>query len=103
MRKYFCIALLLAGCSSVKPFVTLGLGGNLNGTDYWVHPDRSWQCRGTKFVGDVGVESSHQQWYLDKWSAAFRHSSYLDCGGPFNQRPEVTEESWLISKKIGGF
>lgn len=98
MRWLLLLLPVLAGCEHVQPYMKLSAGKQIaSGTDYWVHPDRPWQCDGTKFNGEIGIE--HKSGLMLGW----HHESFWDCGGPFNERPEITQEDIRLTYKIGGF
>ena len=93
------LLLMLAGCASnPSPYATIGLGYQLDSnTDYWLKTEQEWQCSKQPQVhAEVGLEFDHQL------TIGYHHQSWLRCGGPFNDLPEVYTDDIRIQKKFGG-
>ena len=90
---------LLSGCASVKPFAELSIGAQMNGSsDELIRTDRKNQCdKNVQFRACAGIELP------DDWMLAYCHQSWLLCGGPFNERPELYTDDIRITKKFGGY
>ncbi len=91
------VLLVLGGCGST-PYGELSLGYQLDSqTDYWLQTDRTWQCaKNIQFNGEIGLEFDHG------WQVGLHHQSWLMCGDPFNDRPEVWQDDIKVTKKFGG-
>ena len=88
--------LVLSGCGGMYGKVGLAAQVDRN-TDYWLQTDRDWQCsKNVQFHGEVGYEFEHDV------TVYYHHQSWLLCGGPFNDAPEVYTDRIGIDKKFGG-
>jgi hypothetical protein len=101
MRYLFLVpALLLMGCASIKestgadPYFEIGAGYQINEhSDWYVRTHRTWQCRDNLKAkaavglswGNTEVEYEHQSWWL--------------CGTPFNNKPELYQDSININHR----
>jgi len=96
-KVFIAITLLLTGCTAT-PYGELSLGYQIDGmTDHWLQTGRPWQCsKNIQFNGEVGLE------FDNDWTVGYHHQSWLMCGGPFNERPEVYMDDIRITKKFGG-
>jgi hypothetical protein len=96
--RYLLILFLLAGCAGTKPYLEIGLGSQINrNTDYWVQTPRDWQC--SKNI-QVHIEPGLE--WDSNWRLGYHHKSWLLCGGPFNNHPEVYADDIRLTKKFGG-
>ncbi len=104
------ITLFLSGCATLKekgfdPYGSISLGSQINRhTDYFLRTD-TWdnQCpKNVKVNAGVGIYLPvPDKWYLpDK--VGIHHESFLLCGWPFNDDPEITSYDFRITKEIGG-
>lgn len=65
-------------------------------------------CRGTNPLGgwQLGLEFAHEswrsKWYVPVFRAGWRHQSHAFDGSPFNNKPEVWSESFMLEAKFGG-
>ena len=90
------LPLFLSGCAAWQPYAELGMEYPIPiSTDYWVHPDRSWQCEPPNVHGEVGVENK------DGWQVGLVHLSTLLCGS-WNHKPEIYRNGIKVTKKWGG-
>ena len=92
------IVLFLIGCASVEPYAEIGIGYQINkNTDWYLETQRDWQCSWQPQTHiEVGVETK------SNWKIGYHHQSWLACGGPFNDHPELYQEQIKIIKKFGG-
>ena len=97
MIRTLILLLLLSGCASVKPVASVELMYALPfSTDYWVHPDRTWNCEPPQARLEVGLETK------TGWQAGVYHESFVLCG-TFNKKPEIFENGLYIKKSWGGW
>lgn len=93
---YHLAFLLLAGCAA-EPYIEIGLSAPIESqTDYWIHPDRDWQCQPPWFDGEVGLETKHNL------AVGIYHYSTVRCG-TINEKPEIYWNGVRVSKKWGGY
>ena len=89
MKKILILmAILLGGCGGT-PYMEVSLGYQLNDyTDYWLQTEQTWQCdKNIQFNGELGMEWEPVPRHT--LSAGAHHESWVLCGGPFNNMPEV--------------
>jgi hypothetical protein len=90
----FLPLLLLCGCA---PYAEIGVGYQLDSHSAWtLRTEREWQCSNPQFHGEVGLEFEHQ------WTLAYHHQSWVGCGDPLNNKPELYQDHIQLSKKFGG-
>lgn len=96
--QFLIIVFLLPGCAGWKPYVDVAAGIPIEGqTDHWLQTDRSWQCStGPQAHLELGVESPKYAYI------ALNHQSWWLCGGPFNEKPEVSSAQILFGGRWGG-
>ena len=101
MRSLYALLFLLSGCAST-PYYEIGLEYQLDDyTDYWLQTERSWQCnKNVKFHGELGLKWRDCVGSAD-CKTGIDHESWLLCGGPFNDRPEVDSNGIKISIEGG--
>ena len=88
---------LLAGCASTKPYGYAYLIDPIDAsTDYWVHPNRSWQCEPPWFRGGVGLE------HKSGVRVGLTHYSTVRCG-TFNEKPEIFYNGIEVGGDWGGW
>jgi len=94
----YLILLLLTGCASVDPYFEVSLGYQIDGmSDYWVQTFNPEQCsKNVKFDAELGLELPKN------WTVGYHHQSWLLCGGPFNDMPEIYADDIRVTKKFGG-
>ena len=92
----FFLPLILTGCAAT-PYAEVSVAYPIEKyTDYWVQPDRDWQCNsGPQAHIEVGIEK-------DSWKLGIHHQSWWLCGGPLNDKPEVYSNDIRLTKKWGG-
>ena len=91
------LASLMVGCSVVQPYYEVGLTAPISkSTDYWVHPDRSWQCDPPWFDFEAGAE-----WKNNIRLGVYHYSTVL-CGG-WNGKPEIYWNGLRLSYSGGGW
>lgn len=97
MNRLWLLLLMLSGCGAT-PYTTVGLGYQIDGeTDYWLQRERTWQCSKQPSAHiEIGLE------FENKLTVAAHHQSWLLCGAPFNNDPEVDQNEIRISKTWGG-
>ncbi len=94
MKIISLISILLAGCASDPYFEVDLLYPFPFSTDYWVHPDQSWQCEPTVFMAEAGIEKNG-------WNIALHHESTVLCGS-YNNKPEIYRNGIKVGKRWGG-
>ena len=99
MLKYIgciLIGMLMVGCAS-SPYATVTLAHQVDSrTDWWVQTERKDQCFNPQAQLEAGLEwDSGVQ--LGYW-----HQSWLGCGKPFNNHPEIYQDAIVLRKKFGG-
>jgi uncharacterized protein YceK len=93
MKALILVAvLLLSGCAGISPYVEGALAYPIDSeTDYWLQTDRSWQCSsGPQAHIEVGVTKGDEE-QGGALSLGVHHQSWLLCGGPLNDKPEVDQ------------
>lgn len=94
------MGLLMVGCSSnkVAPYAEFGLGYQIDkNSDWWVRTTRPDQCsKQPQFHGEIGLE------FPRNWKLGYHHQSWVLCGGPFNNDPEIYMDDIRLTKKFGG-
>ncbi len=95
------IFIALSGCTALeqrglKPYGYFYLQEPLE-ADYWLHPDRSWQCNPPWVTLGVGAE------HRSGVRIGVHHLSTVPCGGPFNNKAEVHYSSIAIGGDWGGW
>lgn len=94
---------MLSGCAAIEQktggaaFFDVGVGYQIDEhSDWYVRTEREWQCS-DNFQGRfaVGLE-------FDEWEIEYFHQSWYTCGGPFNNRTELYQDSINIKHRFGG-
>ena len=87
----------LSGCAS-SPYAEIGLGYQIDSmTDHWVQTTNKDQCsKQPQFHIELGLE------WANDWTLGYHHQSWVRCGGPFNDRPEIYTDDIRLTKKWGG-
>jgi hypothetical protein len=95
LKELIILSILLSGCAGTEPYFEIGLSYPFEfSTDYWVHPDRSWQCDAPWFDAEAGIENKG-------YSIGIYHYSTVRCGG-HNGKPEIYWNGIRGSKRWGG-
>ena len=97
MIRLIIITLCLSGCAS-SPYLDVSLGYQIDSmTDYWLQTSNPDQCsKNIQFNAEFGLELSND------WTVGYHHQSWLLCGGPFNDLPEIYQDDIRITKRWGG-
>jgi len=97
MIRLAIIALCLSGCAAT-PYAEISLGYQIDGmTDYWLQTSNPNQCsKNVKFDAELGLELPND------WTVGYHHQSWLLCGEPFSNIPEIYADDIRITKKFGG-
>lgn len=91
------LSLALAGCGSWKPYAAAAFIYPIEDeTDYWISPERTWQCKPPWFDAEVGVEHKRRV------KIGLYHESTVLCG-TINSKPEIYMNGVRISKEWGGW
>jgi hypothetical protein len=95
---YLALLVILSGCAA-KPYATIALGYQLDDhSDYWVRTVRDYQCdTNVQFNGEIGLE------FDNNLTVGYHHQSWVFCGGPLNNKPELYQDDIRITKKFGGY
>lgn len=98
VRGLIPLVFLLTGCSTAKPYAEIGLAYQIDkNSDWWVRTTRPDQCsKQPQFHGEVGIE------FPKDWKIGYHHQSWVLCGGPLNNDPEIYMDDIRITKKFGG-
>ena len=93
----YVLLLLLAGCSSFKPYANAGITYALPfSSDHWINSEQPWQCEQPEFTAEVGAE------HKSGVRIGVSHYSMVLCGS-WNHKPEVYNNGIKISGDWGGW
>lgn len=91
------ILFAMTACSTWKPYGYAYVVDPVE-ADHWVHPKQSWTCDAPWFLAGVGGE-----YYKGGFRVGLHHYSAVQCGGPFNHKPEVHWSGIAIGGDWGGW
>ena len=96
--KHLIMLLLLSGCVSIEPILptaSVAINYAVPGlTDYYLHPDRDYQCEQPQVRAEIGLESQ------SRYAFGIYGEAMLLCG---EGEPGLSEGGLYLRKKWGGF
>ena len=90
---------LLSGCgTTTRPYLDVGVGYKIDhNSDWYLRTEREWTCDSPfRAHFEAGLE------FPNDFSIGYHHWSNWACGGPFNKKPELYEDSIMFNKRFGG-
>jgi len=90
---------LLSACAHIPEpvYLDVGVGYQIdNNSDWYVRTERDWQCS-DNFQGQFALG-----WDFGATEIEYYHQSWYPCGGPFNNKAELYQDSINLRHRIGG-
>ncbi len=97
MKTIILLSVLVTGCGSLVPYAEIGGGYQINKESDWhLRTEREWQCSNPFVYFEAGYEMKNN------WSIGVNHQSHVQCGVPFDTKPETYSLDVRVTKRFGG-